>query len=277
MKFKYTSFCLLLFFALPFPLSAQTQSKSSVSGTIIEQETKQPVEFVNVGLFHSGDSALFKGVTSDKNGAFTFSNVPTGKYYLQLNSMGYEQAIIPDISVKENVPVRLGIKTINVSNIMLGDVSVVQKQSALNSSIDRKTYNVEKDILSQTGSASDILQNIPSVSVDIEGNVSLRGSTNVTFFINGRPSALLKHNSAVALQQIPANTIERIEVITNPSAKYKPDGIGGILNIVLKKEKQKGFNGTLMANIGNDSRYNANLTMNYNTGKMNIFGSYGFR
>ena len=277
MNFKYIVFSLFLLTGFQNILFAQLPAKSSISGLIVEKKTKEPLEFVNVSLFHSGDSTFFAGVTSSKDGKFSISNVPLGNYYLQLKSLGYEQAIIPDIAVKASTPIILGTKALHVSAILLKDVSVVKKQTALLSSIDRKTYNVEKDIMGQTGSASDILQNIPSVSVDIEGNVSLRGSSNVTFFINGRPSALLKRNSAVALQQIPANTIERIEVITNPSAKYKPDGIGGILNIILKKEKQKGTNGTFMANVGNDSRFNTNLTLNYNTGKMNIFGSYGFR
>ena len=276
MKFKMQSLRISFSLLLSVSLFTNAQTKSSISGTIVEQDTKQPAEFVNVSLFHAGDSTVFMGVTSNKNGEYNFTNVPSGKYYIQLNSMGYDPESIPVFSVS-NTPVTLGTSKLKVANILLDDVSVVHQQSTLNSSIDRKTYNVEKDILGQTGSASQILENIPSVTVDVDGTVSLRGSTNVTFFVNGRPSSLLKHNSAVALQQIPASTIERIEVITNPSAKYKPDGIGGIINLVLKKEKQQGFNGMIMANAGNQGRYNANLTMNYNTGKMNIFGSYGFR
>lgn len=151
------------------------------------------------------------------------------------------------------------------------------EKSIFNNSIDRKVYNVEKDLLAQTSSASEILQNIPSIDVDVNGTVNLRGTSNITFFINGKPSALMRANSAAALQQIPANTIERIEVITNPSAKFKPDGVGGIINIVLKKNTQQGFNGTFIGNVGTDERFNANLTLNYNTGKANVFGSYGIR
>jgi outer membrane receptor protein involved in Fe transport len=259
-------------------LWGQPSATYSIKGIIIEQETKVPVEFVNVSLFNSRDSSLFTGVVTDKNGEFLFNHIKAGNYYLQVSCIGFESFKIPDISIISKRPyIDLGKKTIKVSNILLSDVEVVSQKPVLDNSIDRKVYNVEKDILSQTGSVSDILQNIPSVSVDVDGTVSLRGSSNITFFINGKPSALLKKNSAVALQQIPANTIEQIEVITNPSAKYKPDGIGGIINIVLKKNKQKGFNGMIMANAGNMERYNANLTLNYNTGKLNVFGSYGFR
>jgi outer membrane receptor protein involved in Fe transport len=131
--------------------------------------------------------------------------------------------------------------------------------------------------MSAAGSASELLENIPSVQVDLDGNVSLRGSENVQILINGRASSLMGATRATVLQQIPAKTIERIEVITNPSAKYKPDGTAGIINIVLKKERQMGLNGTFAANAGNKDRYNATLTLNYNPGKINFSGGYGVR
>ena len=257
-------------------LFAQPQVKTTLSGTVIEKDSQQPLEFVNVSLFRASDSTLVKGAVTNKTGEFMISEISAGKYYIKLNSVGYQPDYV-QVSVTENTSLKLGTIILQPANIMLNDVSVVRQQTTMSNSIDRKTYHVENDILGQTGSASDILENIPSVTVDVDGTVSLRGSSNVTFFINGRPSALLKHNSAMALQQIPASTIERIEVITNPSAKYKPDGTGGIINIVLKKDKKRGFNGSLMGNAGNQGRYNANLTLNYNTGKMNIYGNYGFR
>ena len=250
--------------------------KQPFQAQLSEKNSEKPLEFVNVSLFRAVDSILVKGTITNEKGIFKFTEVSAGKYYIKLISLGYEPDSFP-VLVSENTPLNLGNIILKLANIMLNDVSVVQQKTTMNNSIDRKTYQVENDILGQTGSASDILENIPSVTVDVDGTVSLRGSSNVTFFINGRPSALLKHNSAMALQQIPASTIERIEVITNPSAKYKPDGTGGIINIVLKKDKKQGFNGSLMVNAGNQGRYNANLTLNYNTGKMNIYGNYGFR
>jgi outer membrane receptor protein involved in Fe transport len=270
-----------LFFLMPIigiNLWGQTANHSTIKGKIIEQETKESIEFVNVSLFITSDSSLVTGLVTDRNGEFCFTDVQDGNYYIQISCIGFETSIISNISAGyKNYLIDLGTITLRVSNILLNDVDIISQKSAQNNSIDRKVYNVEKDILSQTGSVSDILQNIPSVSVDVDGTVSIRGSSNITFFINGKPSALLKKNSAMALQEIPANTVEQIEVITNPSAKYKPDGIGGIINIVLKKNIQKGFNGTIMANVGNMARYNANLTLNYNTGKFNVYGSYGFR
>ena len=266
-------FC--LFFL--FPVSIFAQSQTRISGVVVEQETQLPVESVNIGLYLASDSSQVATASTDSTGSFQLSAVNNGTYYIRLSLLGYNSKIIPDVVVKTGAPLQLGTISLTVSTILLGDVSVVQNQTKLESSIDRKVYLVEKDILGQTGSASDILQNIPSVTVDVDGTVSLRGSTNVTFFINGRPSALLKRNSSMVLQQMPASTIEKIEVITNPSAKYKPDGTGGIINLVLKKDKKQGFNGTVTVNAGNHQRYNLGTLLNYSTGKMNIFGNYGFR
>jgi outer membrane receptor protein involved in Fe transport len=261
-----------------FITSGQSSFKGGIKGRIIETESHEPVEFATASLFKTIDSSLVKGAVTNKQGQFSFSQIQGGKYYIQINCLGYETLNISNVTLSNNMPILdLGIKEIKLSNILLEDVKVIGGKSVLNTSIDRKIYNVDKDILSQSGSVSDILQNIPSVTVDIDGQVSLRGSSNITFFINGKPSTMLNKNSAMVLQQLSASNLERIEVITNPSAKYKPEGFGGIINIVLKKEKQKGFNGSVLASAGNDSRYNANLSLNYNTGKLNIFGSYGFR
>jgi hypothetical protein len=174
--------------------------------------------------------------------------------------------------------VNLGNLQISLLSDPVNNVTVTATRSMLNTSIDRKSYDVTKDIMAQSGTASDVLKNIPSVEVDIEGNVSLRGSGDVMILINGRTSPLLgKMNKAEVLQQFPANTIERIEVITNPSARYKPDGTSGIINIVLKKGVKGGWNGSVTANAGNRDRYNASATLNYKPGKLNIFGNYGIR
>ena len=159
----------------------------------------------------------------------------------------------------------------------LDAVTVISKKATLNTSIDRKVYNVDQDIMSKSGTVSDLLKNIPSVEVDIEGQVSLRGSADVLILINGKPSPLMGKSRAEILQSIPANTIERIEVITNPSARYRPDGTSGIINIVLKKNVKRGWSGTVTANAGNKDRYNGNLSLSYNPGKINIFGSYSIR
>lgn len=169
------------------------------------------------------------------------------------------------------------IDTTKFGSAVLQEVKVVAKKNMIASSIDRKVYTTAQDIMSQSGSASDILRNVPSVEVDIDGNVSLRGSGDMQILINGRPSPLMGTNRAQALQQIPANTIERIEVITNPSAKYRPDGTAGMINIVLKKNTKAGINGNITGNVGNKERANGSLNLNYKSGNWSLFGSYSLR
>src|ERR1017187_10127206 len=161
--------------------------------------------------------------------------------------------------------------------VRMDRVEVTAIQQTFLNSIDRKTYNVGADIQSVTGSASDILQNIPSVQVDIDGNVSLRGDDNVQILIDGRSSALMGANRADVLAALPADSIERIEVITNPSAMYKPDGSAGIINIVLKKKHKPGISGSLRLTAGNGRRFGATLNGSYNPRRYNIFGTLTLR
>ena len=154
---------------------------------------------------------------------------------------------------------------------------VTGRQREFNNSIDRKVYSVGNDIRSSTGAASDLLQNIPSVEVDVDGNVSLRGSDNVLILIDGRTSTLMGRSRADVLAQLPADSIDKIEVITNPSAKYKPDGTAGIINIVMKKKRANQVATSVNVSIGNDRRYNTGVSASYNAGKWGVFGSYNVR
>ncbi len=269
MKTKYT------FFLLFFFCSTITSYSSVVTGKIVEQSTKEPMEFVNIALYQ--DSTLLKGVLSDKDGAFSIFDIKEGNYFLEISFIGFETIKTPIFSIAADVQIDKGIISISPSIHTLGGVEVSEEKSLMETAIDKKIYNVGKDIMSTSGSVSQILENIPSVSVGVDGIVTLRGSANVTILINGRPSSMMRLNSANALQQIPASTIERIEIITNPSAKYKPDGTAGIINIVLKKDTKMGLNGTLTANAGTNDRYNSSISLNYKPGKLNIYGNYGFR
>lgn len=269
MKIKYSAL-LFFFFCLSFPSFAST-----LTGKIIEQSTKEPMEFVNVALYQ--DSSLVNGVVTDKNGAFTITDVKEGTYCLEISFIGFKTYKTPIFQIGVDSQINKGIIAINPSSHSLGGVEVTSEKSLMETSIDKKVYNVGKDLMSASGSASQVLENVPSVSVGVDGVISLRGSTNVTILINGRPSSLMRVNAANALQQIPANTIERIEIITNPTAKYKPDGTAGIINIVLKKDTKMGMNGTITANASNNDRYNSTISLNYKPGKLNLFGSYGYR
>ena len=213
------------------------QAVSSITGTIQDKTTNLPIEFATVQLLQLPDSIVLKTTVTDKKGKFTIDDIESGNYIVSYTFIGYSQAILP-ITVnqkKEN----LGQIEIEVLSKSLSEVTVTGRKSLLNTSIDRKVYNVSQDIMAQSGVASDILKNIPSVEVDIDGTVNLRGSSDVMILINGRPSPLMGRSRAEVLQQLPANSIERIEVITNPSARFKPDGTSGIINIVLKKNTKQ--------------------------------------
>jgi outer membrane receptor protein involved in Fe transport len=266
---------LLLCFISEYAFSQR--NTTSLTGLIIDQKTSQPIEFATIQLIQNNKSAFIKSVLSSNNGKFLMDSIMAGTYLLRINYMGL---IVPEkelVFTSNQGRVDLGIIEMNLANNVLADVIVTAKKSMLNTSIDRKVYNTAQDIMAQSGSVSDILRNIPSVEIDIEGNISLRGSGELMVLINGRPSPLMGKNRAEVLQQIPANTIERIEVITNPSARFRPDGSSGIVNIVLKKNTKAGFNGNITGNIGNKERSNGSLTLNYKKGNWNSYATYGIR
>jgi outer membrane receptor protein involved in Fe transport len=259
-------------------ISAQQQGQGSVTGIIIEKTSNKPLEFANIIIRNNNDSSKFQGTVTGSKGEFTFDKLPFGDYKIIYSFIGFDKVQTPVfvLNSRQN-KLNFGKLYISESTATLGEISVTAERSTFVNSIDRKTFNVGQDIMSKTGSVSELLQNVPSVQVDIDGNVSLRGAGNVMFLLNGKPSALMGANYAAVLQQMPASSIEKIEIITNPSAKYKPDGTSGIINIVLKKDKSLGLNGLVSLNAGNDNRYNGNFSINYNPGKINIFGSYSVR
>ena len=274
---KWVVICsLFLFFQTT--LFAQKQLPGTIMGFIFEKSSDKPLEFAQVILKRAKDSIFVQGAVSDSKGKFLFEKVPAGDYRINYSFIGFGNGRTDPFSLGSG-QLRLNIGKIYIteSTKTISEVEVTGRKSTFVNSIDRKTFNVGEDLMSSTGSLSDLLQNVPSVQVDIDGNVSLRGSENVTILINGKPSAMMNLDRAAVLQQIPANSIEKIDVITNPSAKYKPDGTSGIINIVLKKNKSLGLNGNASANAGNDSRYNGNVTINYNPGKWNFFGNAGLR
>jgi len=260
-----------------FGMFAETLEPANIKGCILDKSTGSPIEFANITVRNKKDSIYAQSVT-DKNGLFAFKGVPAGEYKLSYSFIGYDRTdSIKVVISSTQTKVDLGKLYFYETSKSLGQVEVVGQRSTYVNSIDRKTFNVGQDLMSKSGSVSDLMQNIPSVQVDMDGNVSLRGSENVTILINGKSSAMLNINRAAVLQQMSASSIEKIEIITNPSAKFKPDGTSGIINIVLKKNKSLGLNGVVTANIGNQGRKNFNVLVNYNPGKLNLFGSFGIR
>lgn len=259
-------------------LHAQVSNTGTVSGIVKMDPTGNPLEFVNVALNRYADSAAVTGTITDSKGRFSIGNIPLGEYYLKCSMVGYVEKKTPKFIIdSQRQMFDAGIILLKESAVKFDEVTVTSQKLLFSNSIDRKVYNVQQDILSKTGSVSDLLQNIPSIQVDVEGTVSLRGSSNVQILIDGKPSPLLSSGSADLLQQIPASSVDKIEVITNPSAKFKPDGTSGIINIVLKKDSNMGVNGIIGASYGNSSRYNINASGNYKNNGLNIYGTYSYR
>jgi outer membrane receptor protein involved in Fe transport len=257
---------------------AQETRSGSVSGTVVAESNRRPLELVNVVLLDQSDSTLVTATATDRHGQFRIDSIARGRYFLHFSLIGYREAVFEHVDLDSTrSDLIVGTITLKAAAIRLDEVAVTADKPVLHNSIDRKVYNVQRDLLSTSGSASDLLQNIPSVQVDIDGTVSLRGSANVLMLVNGKPSPLLGKNRAEVLQQMPGSSIERVEVMTNPSARFKPDGTSGIINIVLKKSAAAGLNGTPSANVGNHRRFHGGATLNYNPGSYNLYGSYDYR
>ena len=240
-----------------------------IRGVIIDSQTLQPMEYANIAIFNKRDSSLVTGGITNQNGQFDISGLGFGVYYAEANFIGYEKVSLPEIRIiPNNQVVDVGKLPLNASTIEVAGIDVVAERQRIEYQIDKKVINVRQDINAAGGTAVDVLENTPSVEVDIDGNVSLRGSSNFTVLIDGRPSVL---SGTDALRQIPASVIENIEIITNPSAKYDPDGMAGIINIVMKKNILAGFNGIVNAMVGTGNKYRTDLTINYRTKKSNLF------
>ncbi|GAA4407618.1 outer membrane beta-barrel family protein [Nibrella viscosa] len=238
----------------------------------------QPVEFASIGVFRSRDSSTVAGTLTDERGYFQLEGLPPGNYYILIQSLGFEAKRLPSVAISFQDPeVDLGNVVMNESVRQLQEVVVQGQKQLMDYSLDRKIVNVDQLPTTLGGTAVDILQNVPSVTVDVDGTLSLRGSSNVIVLINGKPSGLTGLDRQAVLEQVPASNIERIEVITNPSARYDADGGGGIINIVLKKERAPGLNGNVQVNVGTRDKYNASVNLNYRVNKLNLFGSYNFR
>jgi outer membrane receptor protein involved in Fe transport len=261
----------LLFFATAQPVS---QAAGTVSGKIADSKTNLPIEYANVVIFNP-DTAIVTGGVTNNEGVFIINNVPFGLYKLKVSFIGYDDLWIDTLLLNyRNRNVFIEKIALSQSAAVLDQFSVTGQRSVLEMQIDRKVFNVDQSIVSQGQTATEVLETVPSVEVDMDGNVSLRGSGNVTILIDGRPSAMMGSDVATALKQIPANMIESIEIITNPSAKYDPEGMSGIINIKLKKDRKAGINGVVSAGYGTWNKYNSSINLNYRTQKFNIFTSY---
>ena len=251
---------------LPGTLCAQ--SLGEVSGTLLDQATRQPLPFANVLLLRLPDSTLVGNTQTAENGMFVLSNLVLRKYLLRVEALGY-QSTRQFITLSTTAPVgRLGTWLVAPAAVQLGGVVVQGEKVAMVNDLGKTILNVGKDLNSAGGTAADILQKVPSVAVDDNGQVSLRGNSSVTLYLDGKPAP-----SNLRLDQLPSSRLETIEVIPNPGAQYSAQGTGGIINLVQKKQTPAGWNGDALATVGTRDKYTASFNGNRQVGKFNFFGS----
>jgi len=273
-KSYFGTFTALFFFAVLLSSTGfSQQNKARLSGTVQEIESKNPLGFATIGVYTEEDSLAAGGI-SEENGTFKV-DVPLGKFYAVVEFMGFEahRTAVFTLSEEDN-KVDLGTILLESTAGDLDEVVVQGEKTIMELSLDKRIFNVGKDLANAGGNASDILMNLPSIAVDPEGNVRLRGSANVRILIDGKPSGLVSFKGSAGLRQLPANMIERVEVITNPSARYEAEGMAGVINIILKKDNNQGFNGSfeLVGGVPTNLGFTANL--NYRHKRINWFINY---
>jgi len=266
-RFYFFALILAVTNSFVFADNGQLSGPGRIMGTVIESMTEQPIELVNVILYDKRYKQI-TGTATNQTGKFYLTGINTGDYIIEISFVGFETKADTIHITSMEPDVNLGIIKLEQKPIFVEGAEVTAEKPPIEFKIDKKIINVKEHYASQSGTAIDVLQNIPSISVDVEGNVSLRGSTNFRVLIDNRPSIL---ESSDALQQIPASTIDRIEIITNPSARYDPEGLAGIINVITKKSTQSGINGIANLNFGLEQKYSGDFLINYRYKKIRTF------
>ena len=252
-------------------------AQGQIRGLILDKNTSEAMSFVSVALTPQGETAPTMGASSDSEGKFHFKNVKFGTYTLTLSFVGYKE-VRKQVELNEkNHTISFAALYMKEDATTLNEVQVTGQRSAMKLEVDRKSFDVAGMVTSAGLSASELLEQVPSVEVDNDGNVSLRGNTSVEVWINGRSSGLTSDNQAQVLQQLPAESIERIEVIDNPSAKFSAEGSAGIINIILKKDRKAGYYGSVQVGANTRGGANTSLSLNYNSSKFDAFLNVGYR
>ena len=248
-----------------------------VKGKVLDKQNSEPLGFVNVRITQKASGAFVGGGMTDSEGNFTVKNLKNGAYVLTLTFVGYKEET-RDFELTADAPKRTFTRIYMSENRNeLAGVTITGQKSTMKLEVDRKSFDVTQLISNSGEAASDVLDNIPSVEVDNDGNVSLRGNSSVEVWINGKSSGLTSDNRAQILQQLPAESIEKIEVIDNPSAKFSAEGSAGIINIVLKKNRKAGYYGSLQAGGGTRGGANTSFNINYNSSKLDAYANIGYR
>ncbi|MFN7045248.1 MAG: TonB-dependent receptor domain-containing protein [Flavobacterium sp.] len=263
---------LTLFLSLTAFAQRPEGKKITISGKVIEKGTDLPLEYATI-VFENATTKQLSGGITDENGNFKFE-VSIGKYNVRAEFISFKTIALPQKDF--NIDVNLGTITMEPDVSQLNEIEVIAEKSTVEIKLDKRVYNVGKDMMVKGGTVSDVLDNVPSVTVDAEGNVALRGNENVRILIDGRPSGLAGINIADALKLLPADAVEKVEVITNPSARYDAEGGGGIINIVLRKGKANGVNGSVMVNAGDPETYGTSINLNKKSDAYNLFSNFGY-
>lgn len=261
------------FFAQPRNTTQDNRPTFMVSGKVVDKSANIPLEYATISFQSLRNPKMLTGGISGADGTFSIE-VPQGRYKVSIEYISFEPYVVPQQTVDENL--NLGVITLDFASDTLDEVVIRAETTQVDIRLDKKIYNVGKDLLVRGGSVSDVLDNVPSVSVDVDGNVALRGNDNVRILINGKPSGLVGISGSEGLRQIPSDAIERVEVITSPSARYDAEGTGGILNIILKKDRLIGFNGSLNATVGDPENNTISATANFRTKNINLFTTTGY-
>jgi len=249
--------------------------KGKITGTLIDSLTKKPMDYASVGLYNSGGKAPITGVITDAKGDFKLDNINAGRYKLVITFIGYPSKTIDPVVTNAAKPdANLGDIFVSPGAKLLKEVAVTGQTALIENHIDKLVYNAEKDITAAGGTATDLLQKVPLVTVDINGNVSIRGDQNIRVLINGKPSGATSTSLSDVLKSIPADQIKSIEVITSPSAKYDAEGSAGILNIITKQKNVSGFSGSVSGGVGTRQN-NGNANLNYNKNRFNLSVNVG--
>ncbi len=252
---------------------SQNKKTTTISGKVLEDGSNVPLEYGTLVLQNIDKPEEVNGGITDDKGNFSVE-VPAGKYNATIEYIGFKTYVVAQKEFNESVD--LGTVYLTMDAAQLDAVEVVAEKTSVEVRLDKKIYNVGKDLTNSGATISDALGNIPSVTVDVDGAIALRGNGNVRILINGRPSALAGFGSTDALRQLPADAIEKVEVITSPSARYDAEGTAGLLNIVLKKAKTRGFNGTINTSVGYPNAASLTSNLNLRKDKFNIFNTIGY-
>ena len=265
---------ILLFFVLTSTSLLYSQnSEVIITGTVTDSETNIPLEYATISVFNVNSEDAINGVITDSNGEFSIE-LSKGNYDFKVEFISFKIKYYRNIIV--NNPLSLGTIELSIDENILDEIEVIGEKTEIEIKLDKTVYNIGKDLTLKGSSVSDVLDNLPSIEVDIEGNVSLRGNESVRILINGKPSGLVGISSNEALKQFPSESVEKVEVITSPSARYNAEGTAGIINIILRRSKLTGFNGSLSLNSGYPERYGVSANLNYRTKKLNFFNNIGY-